>query len=221
MDNLPLISSGPQWESELINFINLLKAEPSRQELKVNKNANNSLYLPIGFVEEKLDYFFGGMWQTENFQSTVVVNEVCVSLELVVLHPVARVWIRRVGTGAAMIQLRAERDESGEKISAGVLEVGKKIPNTLVKDFPHAKAEALKNAAKSLGNIFGRNINREDSLSEEIESLDDAEIKIGAIEKKAELLAYYDSLPNAMKSDKRIKKALKNQELFIKGQSNA
>jgi hypothetical protein len=30
----------------------------------------------------------------------------------------------------------------------------------LVKDFPHLKAECLKNAAKSLGPLFGRNLNR-------------------------------------------------------------
>ena len=38
--------------------------------------------------------------------------------------------------------------------------VENKIKNTLVKDFPHLKAECLKNAAKSLGVAFGRNLNR-------------------------------------------------------------
>jgi hypothetical protein len=71
-----------------------------------------------------------------------------------------------------MIQQDAfKKDENGEyimrdnkkiKINPKPSDVDAKIKNTLVKDFPHLKAECIKNAAKSLGKYFGRDLNRGD-----------------------------------------------------------
>jgi len=152
---------------------NILNKQPNGSIIATNKHANNSRYLPIGEIEMQLDELFCGLWQTKNFTYSVVANEIVCSIELWVYHPILKDWIVRNGVGAAMIQQEGyKKDEQGNyvlgsggkriKISPLPSDVDFKIKNTLVKDFPHAKAEALKNAAKSLGKYFGRDLNRGD-----------------------------------------------------------
>jgi hypothetical protein len=132
------------------SFQKMLNANPDKASIGVNKMANNSLFLPIAFVERTLDELYQGLWQTTNFRWQVVANEIIGSIDLQVYHPAAKVWITRTGAASAMIQIGRDKP----------LHVDNKIKNTLVKDFPHLKAECLKNAAKSLGTVFGRNLNR-------------------------------------------------------------
>jgi hypothetical protein len=131
---------------------------------------------------------------------------------------VANVWIERIGVGATQIQLRSETGEDGKKKPVDVTDVSKKIPNTVQKDLPHAKAEAIKNAAKSLGRLFGRDLNRDTDDAREVMTIEDAEIKITSCETKKELLEFYNSLPNTMKSDKRIKKIFLEQQTILNKQ---
>jgi hypothetical protein len=144
----------------------LLNQEPSKSEVRTNKMANNSQYLSIATVERLLDENYAGIWNTKNFRWQVVANEIIGSIDLEVFQPAAKMWITRTGAASAMIQTR-----KGEPIT-----VESKHINTLVKDFPHLKAECLKNAAKSLGVRFGRNLNRGQEeefsyLSENMQSL--------------------------------------------------
>lgn len=197
-----------KWTDELTKFTNALKALPAQTDVRVNAQANDSKYIPIGSIEEKLDYYFFGLWNTTDFHYSVIVNEVVCHLQLEVLHPQTGFWIKRVGVAGTQIQLKKGSD---------VTDVSAKIANTLGKDFPHAKAEAIKNAAKSLGNIFGRNLNRgPQDAALDIVTVEDAEIRITSMETQAELAAYFKSLPVTMQSDKRIRTLLKTQERFIK-----
>jgi hypothetical protein len=166
----------------------LLNQEPSKSEVRTNKMANNSQYLSIATVERLLDENYAGIWNTKNFRWQVVANEIIGSIDLEVFQPAAKMWITRTGAASAMIQLDSwERDENGNILKdeygrnkkdakLKVSDVDRKILNTLVKDFPHLKAECLKNAAKSLGVRFGRNLNRGQEeefsyLSENMQSL--------------------------------------------------
>jgi len=132
------------------SFQKLLNQHPHKSEIKVNKMAKGAQYLPVGAIERLLDENYSGLWSIENFRWEVVANEIIGSLDLKVFHPAAKIWITRTGAGATMILTQAEKPATVEN----------KIKNTLVKDFPHLKAECLKNAAKSLGVRFGRNLNR-------------------------------------------------------------
>ena len=138
--------------NKLQNFVKLLSKKPKDEEVKVNTYANNSKYLPISFVESTLDELFFGLWQTENFQASVVANEIIGQMDLLVFHPVVNTWIRRTGVAAVPIQMKS---------GSNVLDVNQKIINTLVKDYPHLKAECLKNACKTLGKAFGRDSDRD------------------------------------------------------------
>jgi len=184
-------SKSPMKRVEL-DFVNsMLNAAPKESEVKINTQAGNSKYLPVSFVEMTLDEIFGGLWQTKNFTSQVVANEIIGTIELGVFHPVLREWIWRTGAGAVMIQ-----QSKGSQIT----DIGAKIKNTLVKDFPHLKAECLKNAARSLGKVFGRDLNRsfedqytpfEDTLLRAEASIDAAINEINAATTKDELKALY------------------------------
>jgi hypothetical protein len=148
------------------NFQRMLNQYPPKVEVRINKLANNSEYLPINVVERVLDEMYSGLWEVVNFRTQVIANEIVGSLELRVYHPTAKVWLTRTGAAAVMIQIKRD----------AALAVENKIVNTLSKDYPHLKAECLKNAAKSLGVRFGRNLNRgaEDEynyLSEQVDDL--------------------------------------------------
>jgi hypothetical protein len=139
---------------KLQQFTKLLNREPDQSELRVNKFANNSKYLPVSFIEMALDEYFFGLWNIENFKYQVIANEIVGDLELVVYHPTSLTWIRRSGAGSVQIKTKRESDP---------MDINNKIQNTLVMDFPKLKAECLKNAAKSFGKLFGRDLNRKDT----------------------------------------------------------
>lgn len=144
------------YDKKSEGFVRLLNMEPNPNEVRVNKMAGNSNYLPISHIEMQLDEMFQGLWQMRSFNYSVVANEIVGSLELGVFHPILKDWIWRTGAAAVMIQ---------QKKGSEITDIGAKHKNTLVKDFPHLKAECMKNAARSLGRIFGRDLNRTDTDS--------------------------------------------------------
>jgi hypothetical protein len=136
----------------LENFVKRLNERPAQPEVKTNAQANNSKYLPISFIQNKLDEVYVGLWNFEMVREQVVANEVIGVGVLEVFHPIAQIWIKRSGTGAVMIQ---------QQKGAEITDISKKYKNTLVKDFPHLEAACLTSAAKKLGKMFGRDLNRE------------------------------------------------------------
>jgi hypothetical protein len=170
-----------------------LNQKPVSTEIKTNQQANNSKYIGIGTIESELDYIYNGLWSTENFRWQVVANEIIGSIDLKVFHPVAMVWITREGVGSVMIQQKKDSD---------IQDIGSKIKNTLVKDFPHLKAECIKNAAKSLGDRFGRNLNRnqEDDLSKLYDTANYIQ-EINDATKPSELSDIWKRLPKNAKND--------------------
>lgn len=151
MEASKMISS---QDHSIEKFISIINTAPKKADVKINTQANNSKYLPISMVEMELDELFFGLWQTKGFESSVIVNEIVGQIELGVFHPIAKTWLWRTGAAAVMIQ---------QKRGSDITDVGAKHKNTLVKDYAHLKTECIKNAAKSLGKAFGRDLNRKDS----------------------------------------------------------
>ncbi len=117
----------------------------------------------ISHIEMTLDELFFGQWTTQNFTWSSIANEVQGSLELCVIHPVSGYEIRR--TGAASIVITVDRvpdniKDNPQQRNRWALDSNNKKPNALDLAFPKLKAECLKNAAISLGKIFGRDLNR-------------------------------------------------------------
>jgi len=141
---------GSEKQQSIENFQKLLNLNPHKGEVKTNDQAKGAKYLSIGTIERLLDENFSGLWSTENFRWEVVANEIIGTIDLKVFNPAVKTWITRTGSAATMILTQKDKPTTVEF----------KIKNTLVKDFPHLKAECIKNAAKTLGVRFGRNLNR-------------------------------------------------------------
>ena len=138
-------------------FQQFLQRDPSPKEIRSNKFAGNSKYLPISFMEMTLDEIFFGLWETKNFQTENIANEIVGHIELRFFHPLVKTWLTRTGAGAVQIQMRSpEKGGSGD-----ITNIKDKIVNTLSKDYPHLKAECFRNACLSIGRMFGRDLNRE------------------------------------------------------------
>ena len=174
------IPNGSVYNHDAERFTARLNSDPEETRVKRNPHAGNSMYLPITDVEMTLDRMFQGLWQTRNFTQQVVANEIIGHIELGVFHPVLRDWIWRTGAASVMIQQSKGSD---------ITDIGAKIKNTLVKDFPHLKTECVKNAARSLGKIFGRDLNRNDEDIYTPASADDhaAELSFSKLSHEAEL----------------------------------
>lgn len=235
----PIVLDGT-FQANLLKFNEALNVPPGQEEIKEHpyltvtktvdgqKQEQKLQYLPIEFVEQKLNHYFHGLWQVTNFKYNVVVNEIIGDLELAVYHPQAGVWLRRAGTGAVVIQQRAiwENDPNnpGKRIKKeqDFLDINRKIANTLVKDMGHLKSECIKNAAKSFGRTFGSDLTRD------VENLGYADVmltpeavldEIKDIESNNELKLYYETLPIIARNDKRIRTILKDKELELKMKS--
>jgi hypothetical protein len=199
-----------------------LAVPPEEQELKINKFVKNAKYLPISFVENKLDEMFLGAWEVTGFHYQVVANEIVGSLQLRVFHPVLQIWLSR--TGAAAVQIQMKSKENGG--DGDITNVRNKITNTLEKDFPHLKAECIKNAARSLGKAFGRDLNRNEfdnyePLTEQLafeETKKDMLHKLNNCNNKDELGMLWDSLDPEQQGDIKIKKlfTVRKAKLIIK-----
>ena len=183
----------------------LLGKKPDAKHISKNRQANNSQYLSIGYIESQLDTIYKGLWSLENFKEKVILNEVIGSLELRVFHPIAGMWLTRVGCASVPIQL-----DQG----AAITDTSKKKKNALVKNFPSLKAECVKNAAKSLGLAFGRDLNRKHNGEYSIDGfdsimtqsdMDEIQTKLSNVDDLDELGALWDSLSKEQKASKVIR----------------
>lgn len=134
----------------LQKFAAALNREPAENELGRTPDGKAKT-LPISFVEMTLDEYFFGLWETKGFQWTVIANEVVGSIELTITHPISGEKLTRSGAAAIQIMVNA---------GTNALDVNNKKSNALDMGFPKLKAECVKNAAQSLGKLFGRDLNR-------------------------------------------------------------
>lgn len=142
------------------NFLVRLNQQPDPKSLEKTPDGR-AFTLPISHVEMTLDELYFGLWSTENFKASVIANEVVGSLDLVVTHPVTGTQLRRCGAAAIQITVdRVPEGVTGSERNKWALNPDNKKPNALDMSYPKLKAECLKNAAASLGKIFGRDINR-------------------------------------------------------------
>lgn len=139
------------FRKKAIELLKVLHTEPEKNEVQINAFANNAKYLPISFLEMKLDELFYGLWETRNFTTKVIANEIVGEIELRVFHPDFGIWLSRIGAGSVQVQFSK---------GTSFMDMANKIQNTLTKDYPHLKAECVRNACLSLGKAFGRDLNR-------------------------------------------------------------
>jgi len=138
-----------------ITYKEILKQSPPEAIVKYHK-FGKFYYLPITAVERLLDGLFES-WTCEILREGNVINGFYTVVRLKAKIPKTDEYLVSDGIGFAEFQTNkgASPMEFTELMqSAGVLAI------------PRAKAEAIKNAAKSFGNLFGRNLARNDDQSQ-------------------------------------------------------
>ena len=150
----------PETLDSLQKFQTRLNSAPS--ELAVESTPDRKAQtVVISHIEMTLDELFFGQWKTENFKWNAIANEVQGSIELVAVHPVTGFEIRRTGAASIIIMVdRVPDGVAGTERNQWALNPSNKKANALDMAFPKLKSECLKNAAQSLGKIFGRDLNR-------------------------------------------------------------
>lgn len=140
-----------------------LKKRPPAEVLRKTPDGK-ALYVPIGYIAAMLDRIYLGCWKTKNFRYQVIGNEISGVLDLEIFHPVLKEWLTRTGAASVVIMVDALSDADKNTMTkkernAHALDVMNKKPNALATVFPTLLTQCLKNAAHSLGPVFGRNIN--------------------------------------------------------------
>ncbi len=111
-------------------------------------------YLPIDKVEHLLTYIYQ-KWKIEVIQVQQLFQSIQVTVRLHVHNPLTGEWESQDGIGASPIQ--TDQGASASDLS--------KIKNSAVQiAAPAAESYAIKDAAEKLGNIFGKNLNRKDTI---------------------------------------------------------
>lgn len=147
----------------------ILEQNPPSQIVKYHKFGKFD-YLPITAVERLLDGLFAG-WTVEILREAQVVNGFYVVVRVTAHIPQSDKVLVADGIGFAELQTASgasPTDFTKLMQSAGVLAI------------PKAKAEAVKNAVKTFGNLFGRNLARnDDNASLEGDVVSASRVKIG------------------------------------------
>lgn len=133
------------------NFQERLNKEPNPAEFEPTPDGK-ARTLPISFVEMTLDEMYLGQWESSDATYSQIFNEVVAVVTLTVWHPITNRPLKR--SGWASVIITQDKDATIAEFNMT------KKKNALDLAFPKLGAEALKNAAKSLGKIFGRDINR-------------------------------------------------------------
>lgn len=111
-------------------------------------------YMPIDKVEFLLDRIFQE-WKVEVKEYKQLFNAVSVCIRLHYLNPTTGEWNYHDGVGAVSVQI--EKGKAASDLSAIK-------HDSVMKGLPAAKSYAIKDAADHLGKLFGRDLNRRDTL---------------------------------------------------------
>lgn len=181
-------------DSARLKFI--LNSGVNTKWLKTHPTAKNVKYLPIDKIEILLDMIFQE-WRIEILNISQLAQSVCVTVRVHYKNPITGEWSFHDGVGASPLQTNAGK-------SAADLA---NIKNNAVQlAAPAAKSYAIKDAVEHLGKMFGRDINRSDTVGYEFLYKDE--------EQKKEVKDNSKELITQLKSSKNLKEL---QDNFVKG----
>lgn len=123
--------------------------------LKKHPTAAGVMYLPIDKVEFLLDRIFQN-WRVEVISYQVMFQSIAVQVRLHYQNPLNGEWSYHDGLGAVGVQTQA---------GASAADLGAIKTDAVMKALPAAESYAIKDAAEKLGELFGKNINRRDTMA--------------------------------------------------------
>lgn len=132
----------------------LLNQDVPAKWVKDHPFAKNVKYLPIEKVEFLLTRIFQE-WKVEIVSEGSLFQSVYCKVRLHYKNPVTGEWQFHDGVGAVDVQT-----EKG----ASAADLSKIVNGAIMKGLPAAKSYAIKDAAEHLGKLFGRDLNRKDTI---------------------------------------------------------
>lgn len=146
----------PELQLEQDKLITFLNQNPPDDWVKKHPYIKNHLYLPIEKVEFLLKRFFK-RYSIEVREYKQVLNSITVHVRVSYLDPILNEMVWHDGVGAC--ELQTAKDTGPLKLDASNINLGA-VPMAL----GIAKSVAIKDACDHIGNIFGANLNRKDTL---------------------------------------------------------
>lgn len=147
-----------QEEAFITNQLNnLLQQPPHKDWVKTN---NGLEYLPIDKVEFMLTYIFG-TWEWEIKREGILANSVYVTGTLKVWNRWLEKWQSHDGIGAVPIQLDKSQPPADIVRPS---DLSRLKSQSIQMNLPAAASYAMSNAAARFGKIFGRDLNRKDTV---------------------------------------------------------
>lgn len=158
-DNMPNVTNVKMID-DLGKFKKMLSGQPDKKKvkehpfisIKINGKQQPYKYIPIEEIQNNLDSLFLGLYSIEVRDTKTFVNSVMVTVRINYFHPVFKMWLFVDGVGASSLQVNKDKNPT---------DLSELKQDSVVMALPKAKTEALKNAAKELGNKFGRTINKD------------------------------------------------------------
>lgn len=136
----------------------LLNQPPKAQWIKDHPFAKGVKYLPIDKVEFMLTKIFGE-WRVEIISEGQMFNSVYVKVRLHYKRPTDGEWSFHDGLGAVGVQ--TDKGASASDLSAIK-------QDAIMKALPAAESYAIKDAAEKLGVLFGKDLNRKETLGYDV-----------------------------------------------------
>lgn len=131
----------------------LLNQPPNEAFLKKHPTVN-STYLPIDKVELFMDMIFQE-WKVEVLREGTMFNSVYVTVRVHYKNPVTNEWSFHDGIGGKDLQMDAgSKALTMDNIKAAAVMMA----------LPIAKSQAIKDACDHLGKLFGRDLNRKNTI---------------------------------------------------------
>ena len=135
--------------------LNLLLNQPTPEKwIKDHPFAKNVKYIPIDKVEFLLTRIFQE-WKVEIISYSALFNSVSCHIRLHYKNPISGEWSFHDGIGAVGVQTDAGKSAA---------DLGAIKQDAVMKALPAAESYAIKDAAEKLGILFGKNLNRKDTI---------------------------------------------------------
>ncbi len=132
----------------------LMNQPPDPKWILENKFAGNSKYIPVGIIETLLQRVFKE-FRVEVLREGTMFNAVYVAVRLHYLHPITNEWSFYDGLGSCQIQTQQ---------GASPADLQSINNNAVMMALPMAKSYAIKDASDHFGKLFGRDLNRKDTM---------------------------------------------------------
>lgn len=136
-------------------FLAIVNQDPPAKFVKPHPLASGVSYMPIEVIEMMLTKLFQN-WTVEVLKTGQLLNSVEVTVRLNYQHPITKEWLHQDGVGAVAIQV-----DKGKNAS----DLGAIKANAIMLALPSAKSFAIKDAAEHIGKVFGRDLNRKDTMA--------------------------------------------------------